>query len=71
MEMIIKAHQGSNGMNVKFRNTEMVAIRIPASALTPLQKDTETGRETDYAPTMYVHPQVLALVVIQSFVLSM
>ena len=30
MKMIVKAHQGSNGMNVKSTNTEMVAIRIPS-----------------------------------------
>jgi hypothetical protein len=30
MKMIVKAHQGSNGMNVKSMNTEIVAIRIPS-----------------------------------------
>jgi hypothetical protein len=30
MKMIVKAYQGSNGMNVTSTNTEMVAFRIPS-----------------------------------------
>jgi hypothetical protein len=45
-------------MKVKFTNTEMVAIRIPSQrAHAAPEKDTETGRETDYATDpVYPYP---------------
>jgi hypothetical protein len=55
-------------MKVKFTNTEMVAIRIPSQRA---HAAPERPRDRLCHRPRCIHPQVLALAVIQSFALSM
>lgn len=48
--MIVNAHHGAKGMNVKFTITEALAMRIPSQrAPARSRKDPEACRETDKA----------------------
>jgi hypothetical protein len=72
MKMIVSAHEGSNGRDVEFTNTEMVAIRIPSQrAQAAPEKAPKPAARPTMPPTRCIHPQVLALVVIQEFALWM
>jgi hypothetical protein len=66
MRMIVNAHQGANGINVKFTNTEMAAMKIPSQrAQAAPEKTPKPAARPMMPPTRCIHPHVLALVVIQ------
>jgi hypothetical protein len=72
MKMIVKAHYGSNGMNLKFANAEMVAMKIPSrNAKVAPEKTPKPAARPLMPPGSYVHPQALAFRAIQWFALSL
>jgi hypothetical protein len=52
-------------MNVKFTNIDMVAMKIPSQRAQPApEKTPKPAARPIRPPTGWIHPQVLALVVI-------
>ena len=68
--MIVKAHQGSNGVNLKFASTEMMALKIRSRrAQAASENPPEPGAGPMMPPGSCIHPQVLAFRAIQWFAL--
>ena len=64
--MSVNAHQGASGMNARFTITEMLAMRIPSQRAHPApEKMPKPAARPMMPPIRCIHPQVLALVVIQ------
>ena len=64
--MIVKAHQGSSGMNAKLTEIAMAAMKIPSQRAQPApEKTPKPAARAMMPPIRWIHPQVLALVVIQ------
>jgi hypothetical protein len=71
MNMIVKVNQGSNRRNLRFTNTEIVPVRIQSHCAQAAPERMLKPAARPLPPTRCIHPQVLALVAIQSFALSM
>ena len=60
--MIVKAHQGCNGINVKFTTIERVAMRIPSKrAQAAPEKIPKPAATAMMPPIKWIQPQVPAL----------